>query len=106
MKNAPKESMPKKIFHFAYSLNFVIQAGFSMVCPAGLIILGGWLLRTKCGAGKWVMALAIILGIFIGFYSMFYYIVKSINSFDPTQSSKSGGAGNGGSSGDSGKQQR
>ena len=47
--------MPKKVFRAIYAVNYCIQAGFCMVCPAGLIILGGWLLRTRCGLGRWIM---------------------------------------------------
>ncbi len=91
MKKESGESIPKKVFHVAYAVNFVIQAGVSMVCPAGLIILAGWFLTKRCGLGKWVMVTAIILGILIGVYSMFYYIIKTIHTYDPTQSGDKGG---------------
>ena len=52
--------MPKKVFRAIYAVNYCIQAGFCMVCPAGLIILGGWLLRTRCGLGRWIMVVAIV----------------------------------------------
>ena len=39
--------MPKKVFRAIYAVNYCIQAGFCMVCPAGLIILGGWLLEKQ-----------------------------------------------------------
>ena len=63
--------MPKKVFRAIYAVNYCIQAGFCMVCPAGLIILGGWLLRTRCGLGRWIMIAAIVFGVFAGLYSMF-----------------------------------
>lgn len=58
--------MPKKVFRAIYAVNYCIQAGFCMVCPAGLIILGGWLLRTRCGLGRWIMIAAIVFGVFAG----------------------------------------
>lgn len=91
MNKETKDPIPKKVFRVAYAVNFVIQAGVSAVCPAGLIILGGWLLTKRCHVGKWAMVLAIVLGIIIGVYSMFYYIIKTMNSFDPTQSNSKGG---------------
>ena len=102
MKKERGESVPKKVFHVAYAVNFVIQAGVSMVCPAGLIILGGWFLTKRCGLGRWAMVTAIILGILIGVYSMFYYIIKPIRTYDPTQQNDEGGDRDGRTSGSAG----
>lgn len=77
--------MPKKVFRAMYALNYIAQAGFSMVCPAGLLIALGWLLTERCGFGRWAMVVSIILGVLIGFYSMFYYIIKTIRHIDPTE---------------------
>ena len=67
--------MPKKVFRAIYAVNYCIQAGFCMVCPAGLIILGGWLLHTRCGLGRWIMIAAIVFGVFAGLYSMFHFLL-------------------------------
>ncbi len=85
--------MHKKLFRAVYALNFVMQASFSMLCPAGLLILGGWYLNNRCGWGKWVLAVAIILGVLLGFYSMIYFIVKYKDHVDPTRTEggKNGG---------------
>ena len=69
--------MPKKVFRAIYAVNYCIQAGFCMVCPAGLIILGGWLLRTRCGLGRWIMIAAIVFGVFAGLYSMFHFLLTA-----------------------------
>ena len=82
--------MPKKFLRIAYAINFILQAGFSLVCPAGLLILGGWYLNHHCGWGKWVLIAAIVLGVLTGFYSMITYILKYINYTDPTASGKDG----------------
>ncbi len=76
-----------------------------MVCPAGLIILGGWLLNTRCGVGGWVMTASIILGVLVGVYSMFYYIVKMTRAIDPTQSGKEDGVQNGRTHGNHGERE-
>ena len=55
-----------------------------MVCPAGLIILGGWLLRTRCGLGRWIMIAAIVFGVFAGLYSMFHFLLTAARTMDPT----------------------
>lgn len=78
--------MPKKLFRAVYALNFITQAGFSFLVPAGLFLLGGWALRHYCGAGRWVLAAAIVLGVLCGFYSMIYFLVKSAGQIDPTES--------------------
>jgi|GEM_PF-666395 len=99
MDGKKRDSLPRKVFSVAYSINFIIQAGVSMVVPAGLIILLGWLMTNRWGVGKWAMAVAIVLGILIGFYSMFYYIIKAGNSFDPTKISDKDGEQDGGAPG-------
>ena len=76
--------MPKKVFRAIYAVNYCIQAGFCMVCPAGLIILGGWLLRTRCGLGRWIMIAAIVFGVFAGLYSMFHFLMTAARTMDPT----------------------
>ncbi len=77
--------MPKKVFRAVYAMNFILQAAFSMLCPAGLLILGGWYLTERCGVGKWAMVVAIVLGVLTGFYSMIHYIIKYANAVDPTR---------------------
>lgn len=78
-------AMPKKVFRVAYFMNYILQAAFSLLTPAGLLIAGGWLLREKCGMGNWVMITAIVLGVLFGFYSMFYFFIKTMHQIDPTE---------------------
>lgn len=77
--------MPKKVFRAMYALNYIAQAGFSMICPAGLFLALGWFLTRRCGFGRWAMVSAIVLGVLLGIYSMFYYIIKTIRHIDPTE---------------------
>ena len=100
-----KDKGPVAAFKFIYAVNFIMQAGFSMVCPAGLIILGGWLLNTRCGVGSWVMTVSIVLGVLVGVYSMFYYIVKMTRAIDPTHSGKESGVQNGRTYGNPGERE-
>lgn len=76
--------MHKKVFRFVYALNYVLQAGFTFICPAGLIILGGWLLHNRCGVGRWVMIVAIVFGVLAGMLSFFKYIIRTVHQIDPT----------------------
>lgn len=75
--------MPKKFFRFAYALNFIFQAGVTMVVPVGLFLLAGWFVTARLGAGNWAMVLAIVLGVLSGVYSMFRFIIKAY--IDPTE---------------------
>ena len=77
--------MPKKLIKAVYALNYIFQAAFSMIVPAGLLIFGGWYLHNRCGWGKWALITAIVLGVLFGFYSMIYYIVKTKDYVDPTE---------------------
>lgn len=82
--------MPKKMLRTVYAVNFIFQAGFCMVCPAGLLILGGWYLNSRCGWGRWVLIAAIVLGVLTGFYSMITYILRYKDYTDPTKQGKDG----------------
>lgn len=82
--------MTKKLFRAVYALNYCMQAGFSMICPAGLFIFGGWLLTNRCGVGRWAMALAIVIGVLTGLYCMFHFLFTTAYAIDPTQGSDKG----------------
>lgn len=71
--------MHKKFFHFAYIMTFLWQTIFSFVTP--LLVFGfvGYLLQSKLGLGKWVLALCIVAGALLGIYSMFHYIVTTVD---------------------------
>ena len=68
--------MNNKFFSFVYAMNYILQAAWSFVFPAGLTIGLGLLLRWKCNVGQWVLIVAIILGVLSGVYNMFHYIIR------------------------------
>ncbi len=80
--------MPKKLFRVVYALNYIFQAAFSMLTPTGLMVLLGWWLTERRGWGRWAMAVCVILGVGLGVYSMFYFIIKTAKHVDPTQPEK------------------
>ncbi len=84
MKSSEHHTPIQSAFRFVYALNYISQAAFMLICPAGLIIWGGWALVHRAGLGKWVLVIAIVLGILTGLYTMFSYILKTVQSFDPT----------------------
>ena len=80
-----QRNMPKRFFRIAYAMNYLSQAAISLLFPAGALIFGGWLLRQYCGVGSWVMILAIVLGVVLGFGSMISFLLKTSYAIDPTQ---------------------
>lgn len=76
--------MPKKLFRVAYAMNYLMNAIFSLLVPAALLIGGGWLLHNRCGVGRWVMIAAIVLGVLAGIYSFFSFLLKTSRRVDPT----------------------
>ena len=68
--------MRNKFFGFVYAMNYIIQAAWSFVFPAGIVIGLGYFLTWRFGMGKWVMITAIVLGVLCGVYSMFRYIIR------------------------------
>ena len=57
--------MPKKVFRVVYAVNYILQAGFCMICPGGLIILLGWMMSYRWGFGRWAMIASIVLGVLL-----------------------------------------
>ena len=77
--------MPKKLFQTVYAFQYLTQAAFSLLFPAGAFILGGYLLNRYCGLGNWVLILAIVLGVLLGFGSMISFLLKTSYAIDPTE---------------------
>ena len=74
--------MKNKVFNFAYVMNYLIQTIWSLALPAGVIIGLGYFLWWKFSLDRWVMIVAIVLGVLCGVYSMFYYIIRSVTLFE------------------------
>lgn len=68
--------MQNKFFGFVYAMNYIAQAAWSFVFPAGIWIGTGLFLRRRLQWGDWVVAVAIVLGVLSGFLGMFRYIVR------------------------------
>ncbi len=65
----------RKLFDFAYIMNFMSQAAFSFAFPFFIWLVLGYLLTSKAGLGDWVMIVCIVIGIVNSVYSMFKYII-------------------------------
>ena len=68
--------MKNRFFGFVYAMNYIVQAAWSFVFPAGLIVGRGYFLWRRVALGRWVMVTAIVLGVLCGVYSMFRYIIR------------------------------
>lgn len=86
--------VPKKVFRAVYAMNYFMQAGFSMLCPAGLLIFGGWLLVNRAGVGRWALVVSIVLGVLFGFYCMIRFLMTT--SVDPVDNNSAKGGTPGG----------
>ena len=71
--------MHKKFFSFAYIMTFLWQTVFSFACPLGLFWLAGYFLHHKMHLGKWSLALCVVAGALLGVYSMFHYIITTVD---------------------------
>ena len=60
-----------------YIINMTIQAIVSLVTPMGLMFLFAWLLDKYTAVGPWIYVVFIILGVFLGLYSMISFIIKA-----------------------------
>ena len=75
----------KRVFNFAYVLTFFSQALFSFAVPFVLLGGGGYLLEKKAGLGHWAFVCGIVLGALAGGYSMFRYILATVDWASATE---------------------
>ncbi len=68
--------MRNKLFGFLYAMNYIAQAAWSFVFPAGCIIGVGYLIHRYLYRRDWVMVAAIVVGVLGGIYSMFCYCIR------------------------------
>lgn len=83
--------MGKKLFRVTYAMNFLMQAIFCLILPAGLLIGGGWWLRERFGLGNWVMILGIVLGVLWGVYDFFRLLLKTAQHISREEKKGDGG---------------
>ncbi len=61
---------------FVYAMNYLAQAAWAFVFTAGVIIGLGYLAMRWLSAGKWVLVVAIVVGVCGGLYSMLSYLIR------------------------------
>lgn len=82
--------MKNKVFGFAYVVHYIVQMAWSLVLPAGCLIGLGYFLWWRFSLGRWVLAVAIVLGVLCGVYSMFRYIVRASSLFEDNEGRRRG----------------
>ncbi len=68
--------MYDKLVRLMYDMQMLIQGLFCLATPIGLSVLASWLLVTYAAVGAWIYALLVVLGTFVGLFSMISFILK------------------------------
>lgn len=74
--------MYKKIFNAFHVLNILFQALYTLALPIGIGALISFLLTKYAGAPGWVWAVLLVLGVFVGFYSMIRFILTAAKNLE------------------------
>ena len=65
-----------------YAMNIVLQAFWSLLFPIGFSVLLGWLLTEKCGMGRYLFVILILLGVFVGMISMIRFLISALSGLE------------------------
>ena len=82
--------MFKKYFTFQMALSYIFQAVFSALVPPALLFFFARYLNNKYEIGSWIVIVALVLGIIIGMYSMFVFIIKVSKTIEKQNKEKEG----------------
>jgi F0F1-type ATP synthase assembly protein I len=61
-----------------YAMNIILQAFWSLLFPIGFGVLLGWLLVEKCGMGRYLFVILIMLGVLVGMVSMIRFLISAL----------------------------
>ncbi len=74
--------MHKKLFSVMYAINIIMQAIFSLITPAALLFALAFLFVRKMGAPSWLYAVALVLGIIVGFITMIRFVISASEALE------------------------
>ena len=74
--------MYKKIVNSLYLINIIFQAFFSLLFPVGCALLLAWYMVEKRDMPSWLYVILIVLGVFIGLFSMVKFILSAMSAFE------------------------
>lgn len=82
--------MHKKIFSVLYVLNIVFGAFFDLVFPVLLMWGLSFALTTYLSLPEWIYVPFILLGVFVGLYSMVRFILSAMAALERLEREQSG----------------
>lgn len=74
--------MYRRFIGIMYVMNIVFQAIFTLITPAALCWLIGWLLVSYASLDKWIYAPLITVGILAGFVSMIKFVLSAMSAYE------------------------
>ncbi len=74
--------MYNKFVSALYLINIIAQAIFTLLFSPALLFFIAWLLVTHLSLPEWIYAIAIILGFFVGLFSMIKFLLVSTKSLE------------------------
>lgn len=75
------------MYSAVYVLNIVFQSIFTLIFNIGVALGISWLLVEKAGAPTWIYAVIVVLGTFVGIFSMIKFIISSMTALDNIEKS-------------------
>jgi F0F1-type ATP synthase assembly protein I len=66
----------------------IIQSLVSLLSPIAILFVAAKLLNEKASVGPWIYVVLIMLGVFIGLYSMISFIIKTSKAIEAIENQK------------------
>ena len=79
-------------FSAIYIINIVVESIFTMLVSVGLFVLTGWLLVSRAGLAEWIYVPLILIGIAVGFVSMYRLISASMRALERIEKDRTNGS--------------
>lgn len=80
--------MNGKFVSVLHSLNILFQSFYSLALPVGVGALASHLLTKYASFPKWIWAILLTVGVFIGLYSMVKYILSATKNLENLEKEK------------------
>ena len=65
-----------------YIFNMIVQSLINLVTPIGLMLLAAWFLVSNKYAPPWIYVILILVGVFVGLFSMVSFILKASRALE------------------------
>lgn len=74
--------MYRKFMNALQMLNLLLQSIYTLAFPIGIGALASFLLVEYASAPRWIWAILLTLGVFMGLYSMVKFILSAISGME------------------------